>query len=121
MDRHARPRCQPNAFCNKRCKAAKRAHGELSMRGAASDTPFPAMARFDFSVQLAGLSSPGRQPMLKVVDRFNRTREHVALRSMFEARQRFFVDELGWGLPVLAGLYESSEGRRVGKEGGRTG
>src|SRR3546814_7580986 len=76
------------------------------MRGAASDTPFPAMARFDFSVQLEGLSSPGRQPMLKVVDRFNRTREHVALRSMFEARKRFFVDELGWDLPVLAGLYE---------------
>ncbi len=44
--------------------------------------------------------------MLKVVDRFNRTREHVALRSMFEARKRFFVDELGWDLPVLAGLYE---------------
>src|SRR3546814_9977840 len=72
----------------------------------ASDTPLPAMARFDFSVQLEGLSSPGRQPMLKVVDRFNRTREHVALRSMFEARKRFFVDELGWDLPVLAGLYE---------------
>src|SRR3546814_13548041 len=76
------------------------------MRGAASDTPFPAMARFDFSVQLEGLSSPGRQLMLKVVDRFNRTREHVALRSMFEARNRFFVDELGWDLPALAGLYD---------------
>src|SRR3546814_7032307 len=75
MDRHARPRCQPNAFLNKRCKAAKRAHGELAMRGAASDTPFPAMARFDFSVKLEGLYSPGRQPMLKVVDRSNRKRE----------------------------------------------
>src|SRR3546814_15889977 len=89
------------------------------MRGAASDTPFPAMARFDFSVQLAGLSSPGRQPMLKVVDRLNRTREHVALRSMFEARKRFFVDELGWDLPVLAGL-SRSDNRRVGKECVRT-
>jgi len=44
--------------------------------------------------------------MLKMIDRSNRTREHVALRSMFEARKRYFVDELGWNLPVLAGLYE---------------
>ncbi|MBA4752083.1 MAG: GNAT family N-acetyltransferase [Sphingopyxis sp.] len=44
--------------------------------------------------------------MLKLVDRSNRTREHVVLRSMFEERKRVFVDELGWDLPLLAGLYE---------------
>lgn len=44
--------------------------------------------------------------MLKMVDRSNRTREHVLLRSMFEERKRYFVDHLQWDLPVLAGRYE---------------
>ena len=30
----------------------------------------------------------------------------AALRAMFEARKRVFVDLLGWDLPVLAGRYE---------------
>lgn len=30
----------------------------------------------------------------------------AAMRSMFEARKRVFVDLLGWDLPVLAGRYE---------------
>jgi N-acyl-L-homoserine lactone synthetase len=30
----------------------------------------------------------------------------IALRSMFEARKRVFVDLLGWDVPVLAGRYE---------------
>jgi N-acyl-L-homoserine lactone synthetase len=32
--------------------------------------------------------------------------EHRALRIMFEARKRVFVDLLGWDVPVRAGLYE---------------
>lgn len=32
--------------------------------------------------------------------------EHPALRGMFEARKRVFVDLLGWDVPVLAGRYE---------------
>lgn len=31
---------------------------------------------------------------------------HAAMRGMFEARKRVFVDLLGWDLPVLAGRYE---------------
>ncbi|QCB57048.1 autoinducer synthase [Sphingopyxis sp. PAMC25046] len=41
-----------------------------------------------------------------IVGRDNRTREHVALRSMFEARKRIFVDLLKWDLPVLADRFE---------------
>ena len=44
--------------------------------------------------------------MLITVDRENRTREHIALRSMFEARKRIFVDLLKWDLPVLADRFE---------------
>ena len=32
--------------------------------------------------------------------------EHPALRAMFEARKRVFVDLLGWDVPILAGRYE---------------
>lgn len=32
--------------------------------------------------------------------------EATALRGMFEARKRVFVDLLGWDVPVLAGRYE---------------
>lgn len=41
-----------------------------------------------------------------VVDQFSRAREHMALRSMFAARKRVFVDLLKWDLPVLAGRFE---------------
>lgn len=44
--------------------------------------------------------------MLITVNRDNRACEHVALRSMFEARKRIFVDLLKWDLPVLAGRFE---------------
>ena len=44
--------------------------------------------------------------MLLVVDQENRRHEHIALRSMFEARKRVFVDLLKWDLPVLAGRFE---------------
>jgi acyl-homoserine lactone synthase len=44
--------------------------------------------------------------MLLVVGQDNRNREHVALRSMFAARKRIFVDLLKWDLPVLAGRFE---------------
>lgn len=41
-----------------------------------------------------------------VVDQSSRAREHMALRSMFAARKRVFVDLLKWDLPVLAGRFE---------------
>nr|WP_184099378.1 acyl-homoserine-lactone synthase [Sphingopyxis panaciterrulae] len=44
--------------------------------------------------------------MLLTVGQNSRDREHVALRSMFAARKRVFVDLLKWDLPVLAGQYE---------------
>ncbi len=44
--------------------------------------------------------------MLLIVDQENRSREHIALRSMFAARKRVFVDLLKWDLPVLAGRFE---------------
>lgn len=44
--------------------------------------------------------------MLIIVDGKNRTHEHVALRSMLEARKRIFVDLLKWDLPVLADRFE---------------
>ena len=40
--------------------------------------------------------------MFITVNQENRADEHVALRSMFEARKRVFVDLLKWDLPVLA-------------------
>jgi len=44
--------------------------------------------------------------MLIIVNQDNRADEHVALRSMFEARKRVFVDLLKWDLPVLADRFE---------------
>lgn len=44
--------------------------------------------------------------MFITINQDNRAQEHVALRSMFEARKRIFVDRLGWDLPVLAGRFE---------------
>lgn len=44
--------------------------------------------------------------MMLIVDDQNRAAERAAIRSMFEARKRVFVDLLGWDLPVLAGRYE---------------
>ena len=44
--------------------------------------------------------------MMLIVDQSTRAREHVALRSMFAARKRVFVDILKWDLPVLAGCFE---------------
>lgn len=44
--------------------------------------------------------------MLITVNQDNRADEHVALRSMFEARKRVFVDLLKWDLPVLADRFE---------------
>jgi len=44
--------------------------------------------------------------MLRIIGREARNREHKALRAMFEARKRVFVDLLKWDLPVLAGRYE---------------
>ncbi|MGL3821881.1 acyl-homoserine-lactone synthase [Sphingopyxis sp. R3-92] len=44
--------------------------------------------------------------MLHIVDHRNRTREHLMLRSMFEARKRVFIDLLKWDLPALAGRFE---------------
>ena len=44
--------------------------------------------------------------MMLVVDDQNRAAERTAIRSMFEARKRVFVDLLRWDLPVLAGRFE---------------
>ena len=44
--------------------------------------------------------------MIIIVDTHNRVREHIALRSMFEARKRVFVDLLKWDIPVLADRFE---------------
>ena len=44
--------------------------------------------------------------MFITVNHDNRALEHVALRSMFEARKRVFVDLLKWDLPVLADRFE---------------
>ncbi|QUM74221.1 autoinducer synthase [Sphingopyxis granuli] len=44
--------------------------------------------------------------MFLTINQDNRAREHVALRSMFEARKRVFVDLLKWDLPVLADRFE---------------
>lgn len=44
--------------------------------------------------------------MIITVDDNNRAAERVALRSMFEARKRVFVDLLRWNLPVLANRFE---------------
>lgn len=44
--------------------------------------------------------------MLRIIDHQNRASEHRALRSMFEARKRVFIDLLKWDLPALADRYE---------------
>jgi acyl-homoserine lactone synthase len=44
--------------------------------------------------------------MLLKVDASNRFDERVALRAMFEARKRVFVDLLKWDVPVLDGRFE---------------
>jgi N-acyl-L-homoserine lactone synthetase len=44
--------------------------------------------------------------MLLSVDGANRITERVALRAMFEARKKVFVDLLRWDIPVLAGRFE---------------
>ncbi|WP_326914642.1 acyl-homoserine-lactone synthase [Sphingopyxis chilensis] len=53
-------------------------------------------------------------PVMLVVDQTMRAHEHVALRSMFAARKRVFVDLLNWDLPVLAGRYEVDRRDRPG-------
>ena len=44
--------------------------------------------------------------MLLSVEGANRIAERVALRAMFAARKRVFVDLLKWDVPVLAGRFE---------------
>ena len=44
--------------------------------------------------------------MLRIIDHQNRASEHRALRSMFEARKRVFIDLLKWDIPALAGRFE---------------
>jgi len=44
--------------------------------------------------------------MLLIVDSTNRAHEHRALRTMFEARKRVFIDLLKWDLPALANRFE---------------
>lgn len=44
--------------------------------------------------------------MLLVVGAEDRARHDAALRAMFAARKRVFIDLLKWDLPVLAGCYE---------------
>lgn len=44
--------------------------------------------------------------MLLIVDSANRALQHKALRSMFEARKRVFIDLLKWDIPALADRYE---------------
>lgn len=44
--------------------------------------------------------------MLLIIDQQNRGREHLVLRSMFEARKRVFIDLLKWDIPALAGRFE---------------
>lgn len=44
--------------------------------------------------------------MLLKVDGRNRIGEHVAMRAMFEARKRVFIDLLKWDIPALDGRFE---------------
>lgn len=44
--------------------------------------------------------------MLLIIDSTNRALEHKAMRSMFEARKRVFIDLLKWDLPALADRFE---------------
>ena len=38
--------------------------------------------------------------MLLIIDTLNRAYEHAAIRSMFEARKRVFIDLLKWDQPA---------------------
>ncbi len=44
--------------------------------------------------------------MLLIIDSTNRALAHKAMRSMFEARKRVFIDLLKWDLPALADRFE---------------
>lgn len=44
--------------------------------------------------------------MLLTIDATNRIAERAAMRAMFLARKRVFVDLLGWDIPVLDGRFE---------------
>ncbi len=44
--------------------------------------------------------------MLLKIDARNRIGEHVAMRAMFEARKRVFIDLLKWDIPALDGRFE---------------
>ncbi|HVH48371.1 MAG TPA: acyl-homoserine-lactone synthase, partial [Sphingomicrobium sp.] len=44
--------------------------------------------------------------MLLIVDSTNRALEHKAMRTMFEARKRVFIDLLKWDIPALADRFE---------------
>ncbi len=44
--------------------------------------------------------------MLLIVDFTNRALEHKALRTMFEARKKVFIDLLKWDVPALADRFE---------------
>jgi len=44
--------------------------------------------------------------MLHILKETSSPRGAIALRGMFEARKRVFVDLLGWDVPVLGGRYE---------------
>jgi N-acyl-L-homoserine lactone synthetase len=44
--------------------------------------------------------------MMLIAERTEQPLAHAALRRMFEARKRVFVDLLKWDVPVLAGRYE---------------
>ena len=44
--------------------------------------------------------------MLLKIDAQNRIHEHVAMRAMFEARKRVFIDLLKWDIPALDGRFE---------------
>lgn len=47
--------------------------------------------------------------MLLIVDSTNRALEQKAMRTMFEARKRIFIDLLKWDLPALAGRFELNQ------------
>jgi len=44
--------------------------------------------------------------MLLIIDSTNRALEHKAMRTMFEARKRVFIDLLKWDIPALADRFE---------------
>jgi N-acyl-L-homoserine lactone synthetase len=52
------------------------------------------------------VSKPKETMMFLIVNAANRIGERAALRTMFMARKRVFVDLLRWDIPVLDGRYE---------------